>query len=350
MNQRLDWDLLAHLSVAPGIGGCEDAVRAVVLDYLADIEVDVTVDNLGNVIAVKGTNGPLIAMSAHMDEIGFMVSHIDEDGFLSLQPVGFWEAKTLNAQQVTVTNSAGLELLGTIQAGRGVPPYPDGPKVEQATIQEFYVDLGLDHDQVHDVVELGDMVTMRRQFTQTDTTVSGKSLDDRAGLFAMLEAFRRVDTTDVQVAMVASVQEEVGCRGAEVAAYLLNADFAIGLDVTQAIDLPPAKPRESVTRLHHGVAIKLFDKSMLPNRKLNRHLRDIAERNSIPYQLEVLPVGGQDGASFQQSRAGIVATTLSIPTRYLHSPNERASKRDIGAMVDLLVAALPEIGTRSYIG
>jgi endoglucanase len=207
----------------------------------------------------------------------------------------------------------------------------------------------MDRTSVTALVEVGDMVTVDRTFSQTETTISGKALDDRVGLFAMLEAIARVETTTCTVVAVASVQEEVGLRGAITAAYGIEADLAIGLDVTQAIDLPGARPHEAVTRLHEGVALKLFDKSMLPNHALNRHIRDIASDNNIPIQLEVLPVGGQDGAAFQLSRTGIPASTLSIPTRYLHSPNERASKRDVGAMVDLLVAVLPRIGDRTYL-
>lgn len=344
----LDWDLLGRLSEAPGIGGREAAVRAIVTDFLDVNEIDYRIDALGNVIAVKGDRGPKIALSAHMDEIGFLVSYIDEAGFLRVQPVGFWEPKTLNAQRVIVSGFAGEQLIGTIQAGKGVPPYGDGPKPEPPQITDFYVDLGMDRDAVTAVVEIGDMVTMARSFTQTDTTVSGKALDDRAGLFVLLEALKRVQTEAVTVVAVASVQEEVGLRGATTAAFGIEADLAIGLDVTQAIDLPGAKPHEAVTRLHEGVALKLFDRSMIANHAMNRHLREIARECSIPLQLEVLPVGGQDGAAFQLSRHGIPATTLSIPTRYLHSPNERASKQDIGAAVDLLVAALPRLGDRPY--
>jgi endoglucanase len=349
LERNLDWSLLGKLSEAPGIGGQEEVVRAIVTDYLSGLGIDVRVDALGNVIATKGTSGPRIALSAHMDEIGFLVSHIDGQGFLRVQPVGFWEPKTLNAQRVIVSGYAGSNIVGTIQAGKGIPPYGDGPKPEQPQITDFYIDLGMDHEAVAALVEVGDMVTMDRSFTHTEKTVSGKALDDRAGLFVMLEALKAVDASNVTVVAVASVQEEVGLRGAITAAYGIEADIGIGIDVTQAIDLPGASPHEAVTRLHDGVALKIFDKSMIANRALNRHLRDVAATHQIPLQLEVLPVGGQDGAAFQMSRAGIPATTISIPTRYLHSPNERASKIDIAAAVNLLVQALPELGTRSYL-
>ena len=350
MRTELDWSLMKRLSEAPGIGGRERAVRALVTEYLDAAGITYRIDALGNVIATKGSTGPRIALSAHMDEIGFVVSHIDDQGFLRVQPIGFWEPKTLTAQRVLVTGFDGTELVGTIQAGKAVPPYGDGPKPEPPQIADFYIDLGLTGDEVRAQVELGDMVTMDRSFTETASTISGKALDDRSGLFTMLEALARVDASNVTVIAVASVQEEVGLRGATTAAFGVEADLAIGIDVTQAIDLPGARPHEAVTRLHDGVALKLFDKSMIPNYQLNRHLREIAKEAGIPLQLEVLPVGGQDGAAFQLSRSGIPATTLSIPTRYLHSPNERASKRDMEATVDLLVAALPKLGSREYLG
>lgn len=347
---ELDWALMGRLSEARGIGGREGAVRAIVTAFLDERSIGYRIDALGNVIATIGTSGPRIAMVAHMDEIGFLVSHIDDQGFLRVQPVGFWEPKTLAAQRVVVTGYTGEEIIGTIQAGRGVPPYPDGPKPEQPMLFDYYVDLGMDRDSVTALVEVGDMVTLDRGFTQTDTTISGKALDDRVGLFVLLETIARLPTNcPTTVIAVASVQEEVGLRGSTAAAHGTDAEIGIGIDVTQAIDLPGARPHEAVTRLGDGVAIKIFDKSMIANHALNRHLRSIAADQEIPVQLEVLPVGGQDGAAFQLAGTGIPATCLSIPTRYLHSPNERSHKADVVAAVDLLVAAARQLGDRPYL-
>src|SRR4051812_8361309 len=121
VDREQNWDLLARLTEASGIGGYEDSVRDIVLEYLGGTDTRTSVDNLGNVIAIRGTSGPLIALSAHMDEIGFLVNYVDDGGFVFVQPVGFWEPKTLNAQAVVVTGFTGKRLIGTIQAGKGVP-------------------------------------------------------------------------------------------------------------------------------------------------------------------------------------------------------------------------------------
>ena len=340
--------LLRELTQADGIPAHEDSVRDIVAHHMRPLVDELRIDALGNLIGRRrGAGGPRIAVAAHMDEIGFLVSHVDEKGFLRLQPVGGFDPRVLVAQRVRVHASSGEIFPGVLQPGvkpkhllQGEPP--------SIQMHELFVDIGLPPDRIAGRVSVGDMVTIRRECEIMGDVVVSKAMDDRVGLYVMLEALRSAGRTDAEVVAVATTQEEVGLRGAMTSAHALEADVAIALDVTIAGDIPGIPTEAAVTRLRSGAAIKLFDSSHIPHPGLVRHLRDIAEARGIPVQLEVLPRGGTDAASFQRARAGIPATTISIPTRYVHTVNEMAAISDIQACVDLLAAFLQEAGQRSY--
>ncbi|HET7094210.1 MAG TPA: M20/M25/M40 family metallo-hydrolase, partial [Thermomicrobiales bacterium] len=173
-------------------------------------------------------------------------------------------------------------------------------------------------------------------------------LDDRVGLFVMIEALRAAGKTNAEIAAVATVQEEVGLRGARTSAFAVQPDVAIALDVTLAVDTPGAPSESAVTRLREGVAIKVMDSSHLSHPKLVRHMRDVAEANDIPYQLEILPRGGTDAGAMQLAGIGAAAVTLSIPTRYVHTVNEMAARTDIAGAIALLARFLETAGSRRY--
>jgi endoglucanase len=192
------------------------------------------------------------------------------------------------------------------------------------------------------------MVTMRRDFEIMGDMVVSKSLDDRLGVYVMLEAMKAASETNAEIIAIATVQEEVGLRGATTSAFGVQPDIAIALDTTIAADTPGIPDDAAVTRLRQGTAIKVFDSSQLPNPKIVTHLREIAEAHNIPHQLEVLPRGGTDAGAFQRSQAGIATSTISIPSRYVHTVNEMVAISDLQASVDLLAQFLREAGSRSY--
>jgi endoglucanase len=175
-----------------------------------------------------------------------------------------------------------------------------------------------------------------------------KALDDRVGIFVMIEALRAMGESDAEIVAVATTQEEVGLRGAETAAFDVQPDIAIALDVTLALDVPGMPAELAITHLGDGVAIKVMDSSHIAHPALLRHLRDLAKEHDIPYQLEILPRGGTDAGAMQLVRGGAAAVTLSVPTRYVHTVNEMASRADIAATIDLLARYLESAGTRSY--
>lgn len=341
--------LLRDLTQADGIPSREDNVRNVVAAHMRPLVDEMRVDTLGNLIGhVAGNGGPSVALAAHMDEIGFIVRFIEDTGYLRLQPVGGFDPRTLVAQRVRLHLRNGETINGVIQPGAKPIHLLKPEDSKDLKIEEFFVDLGLTADEVKASVSVGDMVTMRRDFERMGDMVVSKALDDRLGIYVMLEAVKAAGKVNADVYPIATVQEEVGLRGAMTAAFGVKPDIAIALDTTISADIPGVPGDASVTKLRHGAAIKVFDSSQLPNRKLVDHLREIAEANDIPFQLEVLPRGGTDAGAMQRTQDGVITATISIPSRYVHTTNEMASVTDIQASVDLLAQFLREAGTRSY--
>lgn len=345
----LDEELLRQLTQTPGIASREEEVRAVVSRALEPHVDTLSVDTLGNLIAVKeGSGGPRVVVTAHMDEIGFLIRHVDDAGFLRLQRVGGFDPRVLVAQRVHVHSRAHGPLPGVLQSTSKPIHLQGSGDTKQITLDDLFVDLGMPAADVKERVTVGDMVTMDRDQVRVGGTVVSKALDDRLGLYVMIEAVKQVSGQAATVLAIATTQEEVGLRGAITSAFAAEADIAIALDVTIAADIPGGAPENAVTRLGEGTAIKLFDSSMMPDPLLAQHLVDLAEAGAIPFQREVLPAGGNDGGAFQRTRAGTRAATISIPTRYVHTVNEMAHEVDIQASVDLLAAFLADAGSRDY--
>ncbi len=332
-------ELLRKLSEAPGIPGREEAVRTLCRQALQGHAEHIEVDRLGNVVARAPGRGPKVAVAAHMDEIGFLVSHVDaEKGFLRLEPVGGFDPRTLLAARVDVHTQDGA-LPGLI-GSKPVHILTEEEKKKPIKIAELFVDLGLPGDKVNERVRVGDPVTLRQSFLEVGNLVSGKALDDRLGLYVGLEAFARLGEHEADVYFVGTVQEEVGLRGARTSAFAIAPDIAVALDSTLACDVPGVQAHEQVTALGKGVAIKVKDSASISHPGLVRYLVDLAEKRDIPYQMEILPRGGTDAGAMQLAREGAAVVTLSVPTRYVHSVVEAADRKDIQAAVDLLVAFL----------
>ncbi len=345
----LNIPLLKKIAETPGIAGREDRVRAIMVEELRALTDEVSVDRMGNVIAWKrGKNDRRVMLAAHMDEIGFIVKHIDDKGFLRIQPVGGFDARVLFAQRVWVHGFAGESLRGVLMPS-SKPIHllgdqkPDAPKLD-----DLFIDLGLPAEQVRAKVEVGDMVTMDRTLEVIGETIISKSLDDRVSLFLMIEALRAMRSHEVNILAVATVQEEVGLRGAQTAAYHVQPDVSVALDTTLAVDIPGGSEQDAVTRLGNGTAIKIMDSSQISNHKLVRHFRNLAERHGIKYQLEILPRGGTDAGAMQRAREGSYSITLSTPSRYVHTVNEMVHQADLEAGINLLARYLEDAHNGDY--
>ena len=348
MSLPFDLELLEELTETSGVPGYEDRVRDVVRRELEPEVDELRTDSMGNVVGtIEGNSDTEVVVAAHMDEIGFMVRHVTEEGFVQVDALGGWDARVLKAQRVTIHTDDG-DVTGLI--GSPPPHTLDEEQLEsKPEVEDVYIDLGVDGDTAEEMVSKGDLVTLEQTTERVGDTVTGKALDDRVCLFAVLEAARRIDDPEVTIHFAATVQEEVGIRGAQTLGFDLDPDLAIALDVTVANDVPGFEPGDQVTQLGEGTAIKLKDSSVITTPKVHRRMQSVADDEGIDYQLEVLPAGGTDTAGFQRARGAVPVGALSIPTRYLHTVTESAHVDDIDATIELLTAFLTsETGDHDY--
>ena len=338
-------ELLKKLCETGGIPGQEGKIRQIIKDEIKNIVDDIRIDRLGNIICYKKATvetdeKPLKVMIAgHMDEIGFIVSNIDDNGFLRLQPLGGFDARTLMAQRVKIYGKK--QIYGVI-GSKPIHILTEEEKKKKLETKDYFVAVGLPKEEVEKIVQIGDMITMDRDLIELGNCVNVKALDDRVGIYVMLKALKKIKNSHFDIYVVGTVQEEVGCRGSVVSAFGIEPDISIALDTTIANDLPGAGGHQKITILGEGVAIKLMDGGMISHPKLLQAMRELAEEKGIKYQIEILPRGGTDGRSMQQTHSGSIAIVLSIATRYVHTCIETAHKEDIQAAIDLLAVFLEE--------
>lgn len=344
--------LLKELTEAHGIPGREESIRTIVARELKD-SCELSTDPMGNVICLKKAttgreNAPKLMLAAHMDEIGFVVSHISDKGFLRIVPAGGWDPRMMAAQRVNVRTRTG-DIAGVLMPGVKPKHLLTPEEANRALkIEDYFIDLGLDGETVKSTVSVGDPVTMLGRFQQTGDLYTCKAMDDRVAVFVMIEALKKMKSSNVDVYAVATIQEEIGLRGAAAAGSGIKPDIVVAIDITLANDIPGIPDELAITKLGQGTAIKVMDSSLICHHKLVDHFREIAEARGIKYQMEVLPLGGTDAGAVQRLHGGIPAFTLSIPTRYVHTVNETVHRDDVEASIDLLAAYIEEAHNGDY--
>jgi endoglucanase len=335
--------LLKRLIETPGVPGREEKQREIAREELGSLTDEINTDALGSVIGTKwGSGDARVMVAAHTDEIGYLVKYIDDKGFLRLQTLGGHDPANMVSQRVLVTTSDGEVLRGALQPARKPPHVATAEDKKTPKIDEFFVDLGMDAETVKEKVRIGDFVVMDRTLEKVGNDFMGKAMDDRIGVFVLYEALRALGDHTATIFAVATSQEEVGLRGAEASGWALEPTVAVALDVTLALDVPGGGNENTISELGKGVAIKIMDGYSISHPKLVEHLRTIAERENIPYQMEILPAGGTDAGGVQRLHGGIPAVTLSVPCRYVHTPNEMVSEADVEAAITLLARYLEE--------
>src|SRR5919206_2166097 len=345
INERL----LKRLIETPGVPGREEKQREIAREELGSLTDEVSTDALGSVIGTKNGSGDArVMVAAHTDEIGYLVKHIDDKGFVRLQTLGGHDPANMVSQRVFVTTSDGETLRGALQPARKPPHLARGEEQKPPKADEFYVDLGMDAQTVKEKVRIGDFVVMDRTLEKVGDNFIGKAMDDRIGVFVMYEALRAMGDHAATVFAVATSQEEVGLRGAAASGSALEPTVVIALDITLAMDVPGGGNENTITELGKGAAIKIMDSSLICHPKLVEHFRRVAEREGIAHQMEILPQGGTDAGGVQRLHGGIPSITLSIPTRYVHTPNEMVNASDVEACIDLLARYLQEAHTGNY--
>ena len=377
-------DLLRRLCETPGIPGREERVRELILEETEGLFDERYVDSLGNLICrrdprVKATRAKAtkkktarsrsaaasasaasvgagssadgrptrVMMASHMDEIGFYVSSIDDNGFLVLNPAGGFDTRNLFSRRVLVCTEKKDYVAVMNPGGRPIHiAYPEDRK-KVPTVKEFRVDMGMSAKDVSKVVQIGDMVVMHEPFLEIGQKVVSKALDNRFACWLGIESVRALDKAKTahaaEIVVAFTVQEEVGLRGAKVAANAVQPDIGIGLDVTLACDTPDVPESEAVTIQGKGVGLHVMDSSFISDHTLVKDMEAVAKARKIPYQRTILPAGGQDGAALQQAMAGARAAGLVVGTRYIHTVTEMIDKRDLAASLDLLCAFLPTV-------
>ena len=335
----MDFSLLKALAESHAISGREEGVRALIRRELTAAGCKVTGDSIGNLVGFrKGKGSVKVMLAAHMDEIGFLVSHVDKEGFVRIQPCGGFDPRTLMSQRVYV-HTAKKSLFG-VMGSRPIHVLTEEEMKKAMKVPDYFVDLGMSAKDVHKLVEIGDPITMARSMDEMGDCFTGKALDNRIGVWLMIEALRKIKSHAVDIYAVATSQEEVGARGALAVANDIRPDVGIALDVTIASDIPGSNPHEHVSKLGEGVAIKIMDSFSISNPKIVRELRDLAKKKKIKHQLEILPRGGTDAGMIRTVSGHTAVCTISVPLRYVHSTVETVHKDDLTASVNLLVAYL----------
>ena len=296
---------------------------------------------MGNLTATRDGDGPRVMLAAHKDEIGLMVTHVDDRGFLRVIPIGGWDARTLVDQRVLVRGREDLEgVVGTTPVHL-IDPNDRGKNLK---VTDLAIDVGLPADRVKELVRPGDTATRVRPLSRLGDLVTAKSLDDRVGVFVMIEAVKAAGPSPAELVATATVQEEVGLRGARVAASRVRPRIALAIDTCPSDDGPGGKVDGPTTKLGKGTAIRVMDASAIGSPVLVDFLTSLAQELDIPHQFHVANRGGTDTGSLQLSGDGAIAGCVSIPTRYVHSSVEACHPDDIQASIDLVTAFVERVG------
>jgi endoglucanase len=321
--------LIEKLITTPGPSGYEGQIRKLVQEEVKPFSDEIHVDALGNLIARKGSQsgGLKIMIAGHIDEIGIIATHIDDNGFIRFSNLGGVYPRYAPGGRVRFLDGT----LGVIGIERIKDPYRVPP------LSKMYIDVGAS-DKNECPIQVGDVAVFERPFSVLGNRLVSKAMDDRISVAVMIETLRNIKQTPHELYFVFTVQEEVGIRGATTAAYSIDPDLGLALDVTMTGDTPKGVKME--VSLGKGPAVKVKDSSMLADPRVVRWIVDTAEKSKIPYQLEILEAGGTDAHAIQLTRAGVPAGCISIPCRYLHSPSEMVDINDVQNTVALLTVLL----------
>lgn len=340
-------DLLKTFADAHGLSGYEDEVATLLREHLEPLVDEVSMDKMGNVVGTRQGEGPAVMIAAHMDEIGLMISHIEEEGYLRFVPVGSWFDQTILGQRVLIATRDGRRVPGVV--GSRPPHLMDTEERKKVVkLKDMFVDCGAGSaQQVRELgIDIGSPVTIDRELCRLGPDlVTGKALDNRAGVTMMVRALEMLQDEEVHATIqaVGTVQEEVGLKGARTSAFGLEPDVAIATDVSIPGDHPGVTRSESHIVLGKGPCITVLDaagRGVIAPRPVLEWLREAAEEAGLPYQLEVGNGGKTDATAISISRTGVPCSVISVPCRYIHSPVEVLSLRDLEQGAALIAAAI----------
>ncbi len=339
--------LLQRLADAPGPPGFEEPVRKIMVEEMKPLADSIRYDGVGGVIAQSGSTGPRIMIDAHMDELGGMVRRVTPDGFISMQMLGGWLDQALIGQRWVIVGARGP--VHAVTGVRDIHVIPADERTRVFPRDMVFLDVGA--KSAAEVAALGitagDPVAPDAPFAELNGTGNyvGKGWDDRIGCAVLVEALRRVAHTrhPNQLFFVATVQEEVGLRGAQTAAAVVRPDIGIALEGGITGDVPGDRPEETQVKLGAGPGLFLYDSSTLPNRRFVALVKDAARRNGSPLQLDLVQGYGDDSAEIQRSNGGVPTVNIVVPVRYTHVHNGIVNRADFDRTVDLVVTLLKDL-------
>ena len=347
--------LLKELTEASGIPGYETPIREIVRNYLNPFGT-LSQDKIGSVICEKkgSAEEPRVMLAGHMDEIGFMVKHITKDGFIKFLPLGGWFDQVLLGQRVVIQTRQG-DVVGVIGAK---PPHMLSANDRKKVVdkKDMYIDIGatnkIEVDQAG--VCLGDPIIPQARFTTmvNGKTYLSKAFDDRVGVALIVSTLKELQSQEHPNSIygVATVQEEIGVRGATTSVHAVDPDVAIILEVDIAGDIPGIEPEESDVKLNGGPTVLIYDARMVPNLTLRDFIVDTAKDLEIPIQLSYVLAGATDGAAIHLHKTGVPTVVMGIPSRHIHSHSSMIHRDDYDKAIKLLMAVLTRLDTDTVAG
>ena len=341
--------MLKDLTDAKGIPGSEKEPREVMKKYIAPYADEVETDGLGSLLAKKvgDENGPVIMVTGHLDEVGFMVTNIDDKGFLKFQPVGGWWSQVMLAQRVTIVTNKG-DITGVIGSK---PPHILSPEARKkpVEIKDMFIDIGASskEEAMEWGVRPGDMVVPYFEFTvmNNEKMLLAKAWDNRIGCAIAIDVLKQLHKENHPnvVYGVGAVQEEVGLRGAKTASNKIKPDIGFAVDVGIAGDTPGVTEKEALGKMGKGPQIVLYDASMVSHKGLRDFVTNVADELNIPYQFESIPGGGTDAGSIHLTGNGVPSLAITIATRYIHSHAAMLHRDDYENAVKLITEVIKRL-------
>lgn len=348
-------DLLRALSDAPGVPGAEGPVRKIMNREMTPFsDAPLRYDGLGSVIAVQGKSGPKVMLDAHMDELGGLVRTVDANGFISMQTLGGFVDEALFGQRWTIHGSK-----GPVIAVSGIRDAHLVPGAQRATVpnkKTLFLDVGA-HSPAEVAalgIETGDQIVPDSKFQvmASGRTYVGKGFDDRVGCAILVEVMRRLKGKSLpnQIFYAATVQEEIGLRGAHTASKVIMPDVGIAIEGGAVSDTPDSEAGGANGKIGRGPQVFVYDVLALPNRDLVKLVKKVAADNKIPIQLELIEMYGEDSAEIQKTGTGVPTINITVPLRYTHAHNGTMERGDFDQTVDLIVALVQQLDKQTVAG
>ena len=332
----MNFELLKTLCELNGTSGDEKNVRDFIISQLPN-DCEYTVDPMGNLIVNK--KGEIesenkVALFAHMDEVGFIVTYIQENGFVNVANVGGIDNSALFGKKITVNGHIG------VVGGKAIHQCSGDEAKKIPDISDMYVDFGFENKEMAEKhINLGDCGYFKSDYIEFgNDMIKSKALDDRLGCAIMIELLQK--KSKINYTCVFTVQEEVGTRGAIASAYIVSPDYAIVIETTTASDIPQTPENKKVCKVGNGAVVSFMDRGTVYNKDLYKKVRAIADKNGIPNQTKTVVAGGNDAAAIHKSAGGVKTVAVSLPCRYIHSASSVGSKKDmesVKALCEVLV-------------